>query len=145
MSATVTLSLSEYEEKQTKINELEARLERMAIDLNDARLGGADGDVGRLAEALSHALPIVQFAVASYTPRMYPGWPHADLEALAKLLPELPGIDPMLQEIGLDLQIFARDAGEWEKARAEGTHIAKFHEENAGVVTLPDELLTGGE
>jgi len=143
MAASITLSLPEWQEKQDRIAQLEAELVTVRAELDAARTGGPEGDVGRMVTAFGHAFPIIQFAVANYAPRMWPGWPHADLEALAKLLPELPGIPEVMREIANDLQIFADDARGWEEARKDGTHEVKFLEENAAELDLPGELFEG--
>lgn len=144
MSTTITMTLAEWQERQTRIEELEAELQTLRATREDDRLGAADGAARRLAEAFAHAIPIVQFAVASYTPRMYPGWPHAAVDALARMLPDLPGVDPMFREVAGDLRLFARQCEEWETARQDGTLQAKFLEETAGcALEIPDEILKG--
>jgi hypothetical protein len=82
--------------------------------------------------------------MASYEPRMYPGWPHADLHALANLLPDLPGVPQPLREQSNDLKLFARNAEEWEEARRTGSQEARLLEENATHgLQLPDGALHG--
>jgi hypothetical protein len=139
MGATITMSMSEWQEKQNRIDELERELSETQGHLEEARLDSGEGDARQLAGALGFALEIVQFALANYEPRMYPGWPHEALAAFAELLPDLPGMPVAMREQANDLKLFGRNAAEWEEARANGTQEVKLLEENAGrSLTIPD-------
>jgi hypothetical protein len=140
----ITLSLAEYDELKRRVASLEDELRTARADLEAVRLGGAGGDAAKLATALQDAFAVVQFAVASCPPRMTPGWPHQALLELAEALPDLPGLPGFITEIWVDLRMFARDAKEWEDARANGTAELKFLEENASGLSIPDELLDPG-
>ena len=144
MPTEVTMSLADWQDKQARVAALEAELADTRRALDEARLGDGEADARRLATALCHALEIVTFAIASYEPRMYPGWPHEALSAFAKLLPDLPGVPTALREQANDLSIFCRSAAEWEAARADGTQELKLLEENAAAgLELPECALKG--
>jgi hypothetical protein len=139
MSTTITTTMSEWQEKQNRIEELESELTKTQAQLEEARLDSGEGDARQLATALGHALVIVQFALANYEPRMYPGWPHEALAAFADLLPDLPGMPVAMREQANDLKLFGRNAAEWEEARKNGTQEVKLLEENsARGLTIPD-------
>jgi hypothetical protein len=144
MATEITMPLSDWQEKQNRIETLEREMQETLAELEEARLGSSSDPARLLAAALGYAMPIVHFAVANCAPRMFPGWPYKELAALAKLLPDLPGVDGMIREQATDLGIYAKDAAEWEEARAAGTHEVKFLEENAARgLHLPEGSLDG--
>ena len=103
--ATITMELGDFQALTSERNRLEKELGEARAMAENTRLG--PHDVALLSKALGHALPIVRFAIGNLHPTAYRGWPHADLAALANLLPELPGVSDDARETAPDLVAFA--------------------------------------
>lgn len=136
-NATVTIEYQDLQKLQDRANRLERELADAQKTLEEARLGSDDDDRRDLSSALKDATTIVTFAVGNLDPLSVRGWPYKELRRLAGKLESLPGVDPFLRESATDLKIFADEAAEWEKARAEGREQEKLASKNLGAVASP--------
>jgi len=129
--ATVNIPLSDWTQTRQKIEKLEKQLSDAYHLVEQVRLGDRSSDTRRLACGLDLAIHIVRFAIGHLDPLTVRGWPHRQLYDLANMLADLPGIDPMSAELAGDLKLFARQAREWEEARARGEEQQKLAAESA--------------
>lgn len=119
-----------------QFQKMERELESMRRQLADAQQAALPAQVGNAGMAwrdafLLHAMPIVQYAIATFEPMAHRGFPHEALSHLAVDLSSLPGVPSELSEISTDLRMVARDAKKWEDARAEGREQELLREMNA--------------
>lgn len=129
--ATVNIPLADWTQTRQQIEELKKQLSDAEREIEQARLGDTRSEARRLAVGLDLAIHIVRFAIGHLDPLTVRGWPHQQLYDLANMLADLPGIDPMSAELAGDLKLFARQAREWEEARARGEEQQKLAAESA--------------
>jgi hypothetical protein len=137
--AEIRMPVSEWQDLHDAKQKLEGELASTLHFLDDARLDKGTGDARALADAIITLLPVIRFAIAHLEPRMFRGWPHAELRAFVELLPDLPGLPMDLRETANDWKLFCEEAKRWEDARAEGKQFEILAEENAvRGMSIPD-------
>jgi hypothetical protein len=145
MNASITIGIDDYNVLKSRITALEGELGQAHTALEEARLGSPDSDIRQLAAAFGYALEVVQFAVANLHPLTVRGWPYLALRALARLSPDLPGVDTSFRQVARgDWEILTREMEKWEKARAEGREQELLAEENAARAPGADHPIYGG-
>lgn len=131
------IKLGDLKQLEERIKELASENFRLSSELVEAKLGPDDSVCREYRSAFLDAMPIVRFAIANMNPLSFPGWPHKELVAVAKMLADLPGIDLNQQETAGDLRLFARECATIEKAREEGTEQELLAAMNAGHSSSP--------
>jgi hypothetical protein len=144
MDAKITIGIDDYNGLRSKIEALSLELGQTKVSLDQARLGDGAADARRLAEALGHALKVIQFAIANLHPLTVRGWPYEDLRALGNLAPDLPGVDESFRQVAkTDWGLLTKEMEKWERARAEGREQELLAEENASRAPGADHPMWG--
>lgn len=131
-TATVNIALSEITALQDQCRAAELALAKAEAEVERLRILKGE-DATTLVAALTAAIPIVQFAVASHHPLTVRGWPYQALHDFGAALEGAVGIDPGIREVAKnDFKLFAQQCERWERARAEGREQADLDEENEG-------------
>ncbi len=113
-SAQITMNFQDFDEIRQQIPRLQKQIAELTTTQPPAV--GIDDD---LAAAITAAIPLVQFAVASLDPRTVRGWPHEELvEFSAALLRAYPN-DQQFVDLDQTLNIFATECIKLEKFRAQ--------------------------
>lgn len=120
MPATITIPLEEFDTIRNRVVELSKEATQLREELKKANLVDPTGRVPALIAAINGVLPIIRFAVGNLDPEIVRGWPHAALKSFAEAIQSLPAVEDG-DNLGAELKVFAREAAEWERYRAERT------------------------
>ena len=131
MSHSVTLPFSDYKTLLDQVESLKKELGDARQETEQARLNAGEADNRNLSEALNSCIEIARFSMGHLHPMTVRGFPHQHLRTVARLLPDLPGIDPAVKEVHVDWRLSADDYKTWEDARENGTEQELLHHDNA--------------
>jgi len=130
-TATVTLTLGQLQELQTKIVALEKEIADARRTIDSGRLGDPESSARALSTTLTDSLAVVRFAVANLDPLTVRGWPYDELRRVGAAIATLPGVSDFVRELSNTLVEFANRAEGWEQARAEGKEQERLASENS--------------
>lgn len=120
--ATVQLPLHDLRRIE---REFDALREELATRAKTSPVQDIPEHTRQLEDALRAAVPIIGFAVGLLNPETYRGWPHAELQRVAELLPKvLPTLDDVAA-VSLTWIDTARTAAETDVFRVRRYEAAK--------------------
>lgn len=117
MPATVSLPLDEYDNLRNERSDLLKDIADLKKQLIDAKMAGANGEVGKLVEMTRAAMKIIGFAMANCSPEITKSWPYVELATVGTLVENLPDCNPFDTEFAREMVKYAREAEVWEQKR----------------------------
>ncbi|MGH7178286.1 MAG: hypothetical protein ACREJC_12975 [Tepidisphaeraceae bacterium] len=129
-SATLTLTLADYESLKAQRTKAEDDLAVVTKQLAEARLEDPSGKLAPLNQFARDCLTIVRFAVANLPPETIRGWPYEELKRICQTLHVLPDFSTNDRDMALDVLGFAREAEDLElRRKSTATKPTKFTDE----------------
>lgn len=119
-SAKLEMSLADFQQLQTRMQDLERKNVELQKLADDVRLEAGGSEAGAFKDAFSLAMQIVRFAIANLDPLTVRGWPYETIREICLHLEARPAIDASARETVTDLRVFATECEKWERARRDG-------------------------
>lgn len=108
-SATLTLSLADYQALLAARTKAEQDLAAVELDLAAAKLVDPTNTIAGLTAFARDCLTIARFGIANLPPEMIRSWPYETLLRITETVHVLPDCSANDRDMMLDIANFARD------------------------------------
>jgi hypothetical protein len=115
--ASVTLSMEEYNELQSRERQVRQELVEIKRQLVEAKLADPTERVQRLQELSRALLGVLRFALANLPSITIPNWPTASLRAVGLNLTHLPDYSDDDSTLAVEVLAFADEADRDDRER----------------------------
>lgn len=123
MSATVNMSLDEYEVLKARAAKAESETLAVQVELAAAKMADPTSTVTKVTAFAREALNIARFAIANCPPEVIKNWPYESLRRVCDTINCLPDFDENDRSMALDLREFIGQCEQHAQRRRNATVV----------------------